>query len=87
METLVEFSDGEVVRDKWDGLGRVKVYEFTRSAKVVRAAIDPDSLVLLDVDRFNNSVRIESNEFVKNKLTAKGFFWMQSLLQFFSILG
>lgn len=87
METLVEFSDGEIRHDVWDGRDRVKVYHFTRSAKVVRAAIDPDHLVPLDVNRLNNSLRIEENEFVTNKYTLKGFFWMQSLLQFFSILG
>jgi hypothetical protein len=75
------------VRDTWDGHGRVKVYHFTRPAKVVRAAIDPDLLVPLDVDRFNNSLRIEGNTLVENKCTLKGFFWMQSLLQFFSTLG
>lgn len=87
METLVEFSDGEIRRDIWDGRDRVKIYRFTRPAKVIRAAIDPDHLVPLDVDRLNNSLRIEENEFVTNKYTLKGFFWMQSLLQFFSILG
>ena len=87
METLIEFSDGEIVRQTWDGRERVKVYRFTRPGKVVRAAIDPDGLVPLDVDRLNNSLLIEKNDFVTNKYTLKGLFWMQSLLQFFSILG
>ncbi|MGB2986317.1 MAG: M1 family aminopeptidase, partial [Phycisphaerae bacterium] len=89
MEVLIEFSDGEVVRETWDGRDRVKIYRFTRPAKVVRAAIDPDHKVPLDVDPLNNSRRIEENEneLVKNKYTLKGFFWMQSLLQLFSIFG
>jgi hypothetical protein len=87
METLIEFSDGEVVRDTWDGHGRVKTYRFTRPARVIRAAIDPDHRVPLDVDRLNNSLRIQQHQLVTNKYTLKGFFWMQSLLQFFSILG
>ena len=87
METLVEFSDGKIVRDTWDGQGRVKVYRFTRPAKVVRAAIDPDCRVPLDVNRLNNSLRIEPNKLVTNKYTLKGLFWMQSLLQLFSIVG
>jgi hypothetical protein len=87
METLIEFSDGEIVRETWDGRERVKIHRFTRPAKVIRAAIDPDDLVPLDVDRLNNSLRIENNDFVTNKYTLKGLFWMQSFLQFFSILG
>jgi hypothetical protein len=87
MEVLIEFSDGELVREAWDGRGRVKVYRFARPARVVRAAIDPDHKVPLDVDRANNSLRIEENKPFTNKYTLKGFFWMQSLLQFFAILG
>jgi hypothetical protein len=87
MDVEVEFSDGEVVRESWDGRGRVKVYRFTRPAKVVRAAIDPDHKVPLDVDLLNNSLRIEADKQLANKYTARGFFWMQSLLQFLSILG
>jgi len=87
MEILVEFSDGTIVRETWNGQGRVKTYQFTRPAKVVRAAIDPDRKVPLDVDLLNNSLHIEENKEVINKYTLKGFFWMQSLLQLFSIFG
>jgi hypothetical protein len=87
METLVEFSDGEIVRDTWDGRGRIKTYRFTRQGKVVRAVIDPDFKVPLDVNRLNNSRRTEPVDALIDKYTAKGFFWMQSLLQFLSIAG
>ncbi len=87
METLIEFENGSVVRETWDGRDRTKVYRFTRPAKVVRAAIDPDFRVPLDVNRLNNSRRIEPNQHVMNKYTLKGFFWMQSLLQLVSLLG
>ncbi len=87
METLVEFSDGEILRDTWDGRDRVRKVTFTRKGKVVRAAIDPEHHVPLDINRLNNSLRIEENDTVTNKYTVKGFFWMQSLLQFFSLPG
>lgn len=87
MDVLIEFSDGEVIRTTWDGRGRVRPYRFTRDARVIRATIDPDNRVPLDVDRLNNSVRVEENDIVTNKYTFKGLFWMQSLLQFFSILS
>jgi len=53
----------------------------------VRAAVDPDRRVPLDVDYLNNSERVEENRFVTDKYTLKGFFWMQNFLQFLSILG
>ena len=87
METVVEFSDGHIESGTWDGRDRVQVQRFTRPAKVVRAAIDPQNLVPLDIDRFNNSKRIEGNQLVKNKYTLKVFFWMQSFLQLISTLG
>ena len=87
VETLIEFADGRVVRETWDGRERVKAYRFDDSPKVVRAAVDPDRRVPLDVDYLNNSVRVEENRFVTDKYTLKGFFWMQNFLQFLSILG
>jgi len=86
MDTLVEFSDGEVLRNQWDGRGRVKTFRFTRKAKVVRAAIDPDQRVPLDVDRTNNSLRMKQQT-AADPYTWKGFFLMQSLLQLFGTLG
>ncbi len=87
METLVEFADGEIVRDRWDGRDRVKVSRFQRPAKVIHAAVDPDYRVPLDVDRLNNSLRLEEDDQLVTKYTLKGFFWMQSLLQFFAVAG
>ena len=84
MDTVVEFSDGHVEWGTWDGRERVQVLRFTRAAKVVRAAIDPENLVPLDIDRFNNSRRIEGNRLFKEKYSLKGFFWMQALLQLVS---
>lgn len=87
MDVLIEFSDGEVVTETWDGRDRTKQYTFTRPAKVIRAAIDPEGKVPLDVNRLNNSKRLESVSIATNKYTAKGFFWMQSLLQLLGIIG
>ena len=85
VETLVEFSDGEVVREIWDGRDRVKVFRVTRAGRVVRAAIDPDMRVPLDVDRLNNSLRIDPDKFIERKYAMKGFFWMQCFLELMSI--
>jgi len=87
METLIEFSDGRIERGTWDGRDRVQVVRFVGPAKVVRAVIDPDHKVPLDVDPINNSLRFEENEKLVNKYSLKGLFWMQSLLQLFGILG
>ncbi len=85
VETLIEYSDGEVVREIWDGRDRVKVFRVTHAGRVVRAAIDPDMRVPLDVNRLNNSMRIDPNTFVERKYAMKGMFWMQCLLELVSI--
>lgn len=87
VEVLVEFDDGETVRESWDGVSRIKEFEYSRSARVTRASVDPDRKTVLDINWLNNSILLEPDAEVTNKYTAKGLFWMQNLLQWFSILN
>jgi len=57
--TEVKFSDGRSVRETWDGgagdgMAWVR-YTYDGPSRVVSAEIDPEHLVLLDEDLFNNS--------------------------------
>ena len=51
----VRFDDGQVVRENWDGKDRWVRYTYDQKAKVVSAEVDPDHLIDLDRDLFNNS--------------------------------
>jgi len=64
----IVFDDGTRLRDHWDGVDRWKKFTYTRNAKVVSAEIDPDHVVLLDVDLFNNSYTTKANSLPGRKL-------------------
>ncbi|WP_263381771.1 M1 family metallopeptidase [Granulicella arctica] len=64
----VVFEDGTRLRDTWNGVDEWKRLTYTRNSKVVSAEIDPDHLVLLDKDPFNNSITERANSTVHLKL-------------------
>ena len=55
VDVQVMFEDGSRVREHWDGRERWKLYTWDRSAAAVSAEVDPDNVLLLDIDRTNNS--------------------------------
>jgi len=65
----IVFSDGSRVREHWNGVDRWIKYTYIRNAKVVSAEIDPDHVVLLDKDLFNNSYSTRANNIPARKLT------------------
>lgn len=66
----VVFDDGTRLREHWDGIDRWKQFSYTRAAKVVSVEIDPDHLIALDRDEFNNSRKTDANPVPTDKLTA-----------------
>lgn len=66
----VIFDDGTKLREYWDGRDRWMSYRYTRNAKVVSVEIDPDHLVPLDRNLFNNSWTADPVTVPSNKLTA-----------------
>ena len=56
VDVLVTFSNGEQLRERWDGRDRWKAYTYERTAATVESVmVDPDRVLLLDVNRGNNS--------------------------------
>jgi len=68
----VVFSDGTRLREHWDGgvsdAERWTKFTYTRNAKVVSAEIDPDQIVPLDTDFFNNSFTVADNPVPSGKI-------------------
>lgn len=59
VDVRVVFADGEEVRERWDGRDRWKRLEYHRASRAVSAQVDPDRVLLLDVDYTNNSATLE----------------------------
>lgn len=86
----VTFEDGTSLRQTWDGGAstpgastpgtsnpeRWHTFTFLRNSAIASAEIDPDHILALDVDTFNNSKVVKSNTVPANKLTA---LWLTGL--------
>jgi hypothetical protein len=55
----IVFEDGEDLRWKWDGREQWKLFEVERPVRAVSAQVDPDRVLLLDVDYTNNSKSLQ----------------------------
>jgi hypothetical protein len=81
VDILVSFADGQQVRDRWDGRDRWKAWRWERPARAVAAQVDPERVLLLDVNSTNNSwtLRPEAGRAAR-KWTSAWFVWLQDAL-------
>jgi peptidase M1-like protein len=87
VDVEVKFSNGERLREHWDGRDRWIRYTYEKKARVVSAEVDPDHKVLLDRDFFNNSQAEKSDSRATRKLATYWLFvtqWMAQLLGWFA---
>ena len=81
VEIVVEFADGTSERRRWDGQAQWTYYRFVRPSRAVTATVDPDRVLLLDIDFTNNSrtTRSRAGE-AAAKWTLAWIVWVQDLL-------
>jgi hypothetical protein len=65
----IVFDDGTRLRERWNGVDRWTKFTYTGNAKIVSAEIDPDHVILLDSNFFNNSYTINRNPIPARKLS------------------
>ena len=80
----VRFADGTRRRETWDGQDRWHSFMFPESTAVVSAEIDPDHLIPLDNNRFNNSWTLAANPVPARKVTT---IWASSLQLTSQVIG
>ena len=61
VDVRVRFENGEEQRWQWDGRERWKAFEISKPLRAVSAEVDPERVLLLDVNRTNNSMSISAN--------------------------
>jgi Peptidase family M1 domain len=77
----VTFANGEQVNEEWSGRERWKLYSYERHARAVSAEVDPDRVLLLDIDYTNNSWTLEPRGGdAATKWSLKWMIWLQDLL-------
>jgi hypothetical protein len=88
VEVEIRFSNGEKVRERWDGQSRWTKFSYEKKAKVISAEIDPDHKILIDRNNFNNSYIVESNPKPTYKLSTYWLFltqWVSQALAWWAV--
>jgi Peptidase family M1 domain len=81
IDVLVTFENGEQVRERWDGQARWQPYEYVKASKAVAVQVDPDRVLLLDVNYTNNSITLKPKaEAAADRWTLAWIVWLQDLL-------
>jgi aminopeptidase N len=81
VDVLVVFDNGERVTERWDGQDRWKLYAYSREARAVSAQVDPNRVLLLDVNYTNNSKTLQPQTGrAATKWSLKWMVWLQDCL-------
>jgi hypothetical protein len=81
VDLLVTFKNGERISEHWDGVDRWKLYTYDRLAPALSAQVDPDRVLLLDVNSTNNSITLEpKSEPAATKWSLTWMVWLQDCL-------
>jgi len=81
VDVLVTFASGERVTEHWDGKDRWKLYTYERPGAVLSAQVDPNHVLLLDVDYTNNSKTLEpKGAAAAAKWSTAWMMWLQDCL-------
>jgi hypothetical protein len=88
VELRVELADGRMVSETWDGRDRWARFRYA-GAKVVRATVDPQRKIAIDVDPTNNEWVSEDgpSRRAATKWAARYLFWLQNLLELHAVVG
>lgn len=81
VDVLTVFADGHEIREQWDGLDRWRTFTYDRPARAVSVQVDPERVLLLDVDYTNNSRTLTPRaEEAARKWSLAWMVWLQDLL-------
>jgi len=88
VEILLVFEDGEELRYPWDGRDRWRLIVEERPGKLQYAAVDPDEILLLDIDRTNNTrLREPEAQYPALKWSSRWLVWFQDFISMVASLG
>jgi len=88
VKVRVTFEDGSTETANWDGTDRWKRFDYESRPRVVRVDVDPDRVLVLDVDSTNNSwMREPPSRRAAVKWAARWAFWLQNFLEQLAFLS
>ena len=80
VDVLVHFAGGREVREHWDGVAPCREFAYRGGGAVSWASVDPDEILVIDVNRANNSKTVSPPALPFWKYTVKMLYWVQNIL-------
>ena len=81
VDVAVEFADGHHELRSWDGQAQWTTFQFEHSARAIRAIVDPERVLMLDLNYTNNSwTSSPQATTAATKWALAWFVWLQDLL-------
>jgi hypothetical protein len=81
VDVLLVFEDGTEIRRHWDGMLRWTQFVEERNSKLSHAIVDPDRVLMLDIQPSNNSLLVEPDPVLPAaKWASKWMIWLQDLM-------
>ena len=85
---LTTFTDGDRIVDTWDGRDRRKTFTYRSAARATAAEIDPEMRLLLDLNRTNNSIVLETRTATAaSRWSMRWLLWLQQVLLTYGALA
>ncbi|MFQ5718416.1 MAG: M1 family metallopeptidase [Acidobacteriota bacterium] len=85
VDVMMVFEDGARIREKWDGRATWKMFTVERASRLAHAVVDPDHVLMLDIDVTNNSrSREPPSRLAARKWASKWMIWFQDLMTTFA---
>ena len=75
----VQFDNGRVAHEHWDGKYRWAQFAYQGPHKVTSAVVDPSRKLLLDANYTNNSRTVKANDLFAAKWYIRWIFWVENL--------
>jgi len=85
VEVLVHFSDGNEVRETWDGKSRFKDFTYTGTRKIAWVKIDPEYKITMDINYINNSLTDDPDPVPLRRMTNKLITYLQFLISIITL--
>jgi hypothetical protein len=81
VDVVITFRNGDRITEGWDGADRWRLYTYDRPMQAVSAQVDPNRVLLLDVNHTNNSKALEPRgHAAATKWSLKWMVWLQDCM-------
>ena len=81
IEIVTTFEDGHEEREQWNGETRWTAFTYQHEARATQALVDPQRILLLDVNYTNNSRTLAPKaDAAATKWSVRWLIWLQDLL-------